>query len=426
MQRNNQDAVPSILSKVSLFKGDRVLGVIIPILVVISTLVVYSSVAKMGYAHMGTQTNAIFTKHLIVISLSMLTMVGFYFIPARFLYKVAPLAYVLCWFFTLGVYFFGASTNGAARWYDFGFSVQPSELLKVATILLLARMLDDAQQTIDKQKLIPSLNPWKWDKKNRGKQIEILLNGTAKILLPIVASVAVIVKAHNSSALLIFGIGLVMIFIARAKLWEILKFFLLVAMAAALYIGIGGGRTGTAGSRISNFVASWTTPADTTATRTLTDADHAMVAIYDGGLFGVGAGQSVMRAKITHPESDYIFSFFVEEYGIIMGMILVILYAWIFARALAIFRLCQWLFGGLLVLGLSLLIVCQAVLHFMVSTNLFIETGQNLPLISHGGTSMLCTAAALGIILSISRQANNRTLTPPEGTAGMSVEYNED
>jgi cell division protein FtsW len=71
------------------------------------------------------------------------------------------------------------------------------------------------------------------------------------------------------------------------------------------------------------------------------------------------------------------------------------------------------------------MITSQAILHFMVSTHLFMETGQNLPLISHGGTSMLCTAAALGIILSISRQANNHTLTPPEGTAGMTVEDNE-
>ena len=426
MDQNNQNSVPSILSKVSLFKGDKVLGVIIPILFVISALVVYSSVAKMGYAHMGTQTNAIFTKHLIVISLSLLTMVGFYFVPAKFLYKIAPFAYTFCWFFTLGVYFFGADTNGAARWYDFGFSVQPSELLKVATILLLAANLDKAQQTINKQRLIPSLNPWKWGKKDRKKQLEILAEGTVKILLPVLASVAVIVKAHNSSALLVFGIGTVMIFIARARLMEIGKFILLIAAVGALYVGIGGGRTGTASHRITNFVHSWTSPADTTATRPLTDADHAMVAIYDGGVFGVGAGQSVMRAKITHPESDYIFSFFVEEYGIIMGMILIILYAWIFARAISIFKGSRWLFGGLLVLGLALLITCQALLHFMVSTHLFFETGQNLPLISHGGTSMICTAAALGIILSISRQVNNRTLEPPEGIAAMSGEDNDE
>lgn len=417
--------MPSILSKVSIFNGDKVLMVIVPILFVISALTVYSSVAKMGYAHMGTETNAIFTKHLIVIFVSVVTLLCCYFMGAKFLYRIAPWAYGACWFFTLGVYFWGANTNDAARWYDFGFSVQPSELLKVATILMLARVLDDAQATIGNQQLIPSLNPWRWDKKGRKSQLSILWEGSVKILLPIVASTAVIIKAHNSTALLVFGIGFVMLFIARAKKMELAKFLLLVIAAGALYFAAGGGRSHTATSRISNFVNSWTTPADTTATRPLSDVDYAMIAIYDGGVVGVGAGHSVMRAKITHPESDYIFSFFVEEYGIVMGMILIILYAWIFARALHIFRSSRWFFGGMLALGLALMITVQALLHFMVSTNLFMETGQNLPLISHGGTSMVCTAAALGLILSISRQINNRTLEPPQGIATMTPEEDE-
>ena len=373
----------------------------------------------MGYAHMGTETNAIFTKHLVVIVLAAITLMCCYFMGAKFLYRIAPWAYGFCWLFTLGVYFFGANTNGAARWYDFGFSVQPSELLKVATILFLARMLDQAQPTIGSQQLIPSLNPWRWNKQGRKAQLEILWQGTVKILMPLVAAVAVIIKAHNSTALLIFGIGFVMIYIARAKKMELFKFFLIVVAAGGLYYAAGGGRSHTATNRITNFVQSWTSSADKSATRTLTDADHAMVAIYDGGLFGVGAGRSVMRAKITHPESDYIFSFFVEEYGIILGMILVILYAWIFARAITIFRSSSWFFGGILALGLALMITVQALLHFMVSTHLFMETGQNLPLISHGGTSMIATAAALGIVLSISRQINNRTLEPVEGVATM-------
>ena len=423
--QDNRDSVPSILSKVNIFNGDKVLMVIVPILFVLSALVVYSSVAKMGYAQMGTATNAIFTKHLVVILLSAATFLGFYFVGAKLLHKVAVWSYIGLWLFTLGVYFWGVETNDAARWYDFGFvTVQPSELLKVGTILLVARMLDEAQQTIGKQKLIPSLNPWRWNKKERKTQLSILLNGTVKLLLPIVASVAVVIKAHNSTALLIFGLGLIMLFIGRAKKWELTKFVLIVATAVLLYLGAGGGRGRTAVNRVTNFVHSWTTPTD--SLRTPSDADHAMIAIYDGGVFGVGAGQSVMRAKITHPESDYIFSFFVEEYGLILGMILVILYAWIFARSLAIFRSCRWFFGGILVLGLSMMITVQAILHFMVSTHLFMETGQNLPLISHGGTSMICTAAALGIIMSISRQANNRTLEPPESIAAMTPTAEED
>ena len=252
--QDNRDSVPSILSKVNIFNGDKVLMVIVPILFVLSALVVYSSVAKMGYAQMGTATNAIFTKHLIVILLSAATFLGFYFVKAKLLYLVAPWSYIFFWFFTLGVYFWGVETNDAARWYDFGFvTVQPSELLKVATILLVARMLDEAQQTIGKQRLIPSLNPWHWNKKDRKEQLSILLNGTTKLLLPIVASVAVIIKAHNSTALLIFGLGLIMLFIGRAKKWELTKFVLILITAVVLYLGAGGGRGRTATNRVTKF-----------------------------------------------------------------------------------------------------------------------------------------------------------------------------
>lgn len=422
-QSDKSQSVPSILSKVNILRGDKVLWVIITVLFILSTLVVYSSVAKMGYADMGTGTNAIFTKHLFVMALAIFTLFGTYMMGAKLLYKASPWVYIICLLLTLGVYFFGKQANGVARWYYiFGVSVQPSELLKVATILFLARLLDQAQKTINKQQLIPSLNPRTW---KSTKQKNIWKNGIAKILLPVALSAAVIVKAHNSSALLVFGIGVVMMFIARAKKLEIAKFIAIVLLLFGAYTLAGGGRGNTASSRISSFFSSWTSTAEKTPVWQLSDAQRAMIAIHDGGVFGVGAGQSVMRAKITHPESDYIFSFFVEEYGVIMGMLLIILYTWIFARAVSIFRRSRWLFGGLLAVGMALLVTVQAILHFLVSTHLFFETGQNLPLISHGGTSMICTAAALGIILSISRQVNDRTLLPPEGIAAMSGESEE-
>ena len=417
MQTEQQDKVPSILSKVTLLRGDKVLWVIIPILFTLSALVVYSSVAKMGYAQMGTQTTAIFTRHLITMAVAAVALFGAYAFGARLLFRLAPYIYWICWLLTLGVYIFGAQGVDTARWYNImGISLQPSELLKFATLLLLARNLDLAQQTIDKQQLIPSLNPKMWSKPKRKKQLDILRYGVWRILCPIALSAAVILKAHNSSALLVFVVGIIMVIIARAKWLEVGKVALIATLFVGIYIGFGSGRSGTATTRWNTFWEYWT---DAQQSNKITDADYAMVAIYDGGVLGVGAGQSVMRAKIVHPESDYIFAFFVEEYGIIIGMLLIMMYAWIFARALHIFRNARWLFGGLLVVGLALMITAQAILHFAVSTNLFMETGQNLPLISHGGTSMLCTAAALGVILSISRQVENDSLTPPEGIAAM-------
>ena len=139
-----------------------------------------------------------------------------------------------------------------------------------------------------------------------------------------------------------------------------------------------------------------------------------MIAVHNGGLFGEGAGQSVMRVAITHPESDYAYAFFIEESGLIMGVILMMLYLWIFFRAMEIFRRCGTAFPGLLVLGLALLITCQALLHIAVTVNFLPETGQNLPLISHGGSSMFFTAIALGMILSVSRQNEENSHTAPK------------
>jgi cell division protein FtsW len=206
---------------------------------------------------------------------------------------------------------------------------------------------------------------------------------------------------------------------------ELAKLVALVTAAVALALALGFGRSQTAGGRFDKFVESWQTTPDKPLSQ-LTDTEHAMVAIYDGGVVGVGAGRSVMRAKITHPESDYIFAFFVEEYGIFMAIFLVVIYLWIFARAVHIFRQCRWLFCGFLVLGMALIITGQAMLHFLVSINFFFETGQNLPIISHGGTSMICMSIALGIILSISRQIEQGTLVPPEGYASMTPSDGEE
>ena len=139
-----------------------------------------------------------------------------------------------------------------------------------------------------------------------------------------------------------------------------------------------------------------------------------MIAIHNGGVLGVGAGQSAIRVEMIHPESDYAFAFFVEEYGMLLGLALMMLYLWIFFRAIEIFRRCGTAFPGLLVLGLALMITCQALLHIMVTVNLIPETGQTLPLISRGGSSTLFTAIALGMILSVSRQNEEHSHLRPK------------
>jgi cell division protein FtsW len=142
------------------------------------------------------------------------------------------------------------------------------------------------------------------------------------------------------------------------------------------------------------------------------DSERSQMAIYNGGIFGVGAGRSIMRARLTHPESDYLFAIVVEEFGLLLSLMIIMLYLWLFFRAFRIFERCEWLYAGLLEVGLALLVTSQGFMHIAVNIGLMIETGQNLPFLTQGRTSMFCASIAVGLMLSISRQAELGTLVP--------------
>lgn len=419
-EQDKREQVPSILSKVNILKGDRALWVIVAILFVVSLLVVYSSVAKMGYSpYWKPSTSHYLRNHILSIVVSVGALFTAYLFSCRFYRRIATVLYLVALILTLAAYVpgIGHATNGAARWLPvFGFQFQPSELLKVATILLLAQQLSARQKGIRSLRIMPSFNPFRW---SLPEQKKIWRTGTLPILVPVAVSCAVILKAHTSSALLVFVVSMVMMFIGRIRSRELLKVIGAVAIIGTLLVMFEFGRTQTASGRFDTWVSLWTESQADKPVRDLTDTERAMIAIHDGGIVGVGAGRSVMRAKITHPESDYIFAFFVEEYGIILAIFLVLLYLWIFYRAIHIFERCEWIFAGLLELGLALLITIQALAHIMVSINMFPETGQNLPLIAHGGSSMLCTAIALGIILGVSRQIEQETLIPEKNESSF-------
>ncbi len=396
----------------SVFTGDRVLWIIILALAVISILVVYSSTAKMAYDTRTVRSTSHFlSQQLAILLLCFPVILVVHKINCRVYNRLALPAYVISLSLTLAVYFIGATTNGAARWIPiFGFQFQPSEALKVATILLLARQLASRQSRIDRIRLVPSLNPFKW---RTPAQRKIWREGTIPILLPVGLSCVVIFPAHTSSALLVFLTSLVMMLIGRVQMRELLK-LLGLALCALLLAGLLNlGRSETASGRLSTWIDLWTSSQVEKPIDELTDTERSMIAIHNGGLLGEGAGQSAMRVEMIHPESDYAYAFFVEEYGILLAAVLLILYLWIFFRAREIFVRCGTAFPGLLVLGLAMMITCQALLHVMVTVNLMPETGQTLPLISRGGSSVLFTTIALGMILSVSRQNDEHSHDTP-------------
>ena len=391
-----------------LFGGDKVLWVIVVALMVISLLVVYSSTAKMAYMpNSGSSTTAFLRKQLFMLAACVVIIFVVHRINSDVFRRLAKPVFWISLGLTLAAYFVGVKTNDAARWINImGFQFQPSEMLKVGTIMYLARALADKQSVVRNIRIVPSLKFWTW---RTPKQRRIINEGAMPLFFPIILSCAIIIPAHTSSALLVGALSLVMLYIGRVKWADLFRIVGLAVAGFALLMLLGLGRSETAEGRLSTWWKLWTENRTEVMAKDLTDTERSMIAIHNGGIMGRGAGQSAVRVEMTHPESDYAFAFFVEEYGIVLSMILIALYVWVFFRAIEIFDKCPKKFPSMLSLGLAMMITSQALLHIMVTVNIFPETGQTLPMISRGGSSLLFTAVSLGMILSVSRQTEEGT-----------------
>ena len=397
------------------FEGDRTLWIIFTVLIVTSILVVYSSTAKMTYEVASNMSlfDAL-QKQVMYVMMAVFVIFITHKINHQFIFKWTKVIYLVCLALTIATFFIGVRTTDAARWIQIGpVQFQPSETLKIATILMLARAMESRQSVIDKLKILPtSFKIFKPD------QWKIIKENSWPLLGPVFVSCAVIAPAHTSSALLVFMASVIMLYIGRVSIKEIVKFVSVICLIGALGIAgmqaVGTGRAGVAKVRVTEWYEHWFGNTEASNISEISDTQRALIAIHNGGLVGEGAGQSTSRVLVIHPESDYAYAFFVEEYGLIMALVLLMLYLWIFFRAILIFEGCGTAFPGLLVLGLALLITSQALLHIMVTLNLIPETGQTLPLISRGGSSTLFTAIALGMMLSVSRQNEEHSHDKPK------------
>ena len=388
-----------------IFEGDRTLWIIYAVLIVVSILVVYSSTAKMAYDVTSrlTTTESLRQQIMYVLVMSLPLIFIAHKINYNFYRYTTRLGYWLFIILTVATYFIGATTNGAARWLPIGpIQFQPSEGLKIFTILMLARCMEKRQDVITKIKLLPTSL-----KLSSPEQKRILRENTKPLLGPIILSCIVIAPAHISSAVIVGMVSVIMLYIGRVPKWEIFRFCTLTVIAAVVGFSllslVGIGRGSVAGDRLSAWITEWTTDGKKELVNDLSDTERAMIAIHEGGFIGEGAGHSSSRAVVIHPECDYAYAFFTSEYGFIAAIVLMLLYLWITFRAIEICRRCHTAFLTFMTAGLGLLITCQAMLHILVQVNFLPETGQTLPFISRGGSSLMFMSIALGMILSVSR-----------------------
>ncbi len=387
------------------FEGDRALWIIFFGLLIVSVLVVYSSTAKMTYsANSSWSLFEALQKQVVYVMGAIMAIFVVHKIHYAVYCRWAFQIYLLCLGATIAAYIVGVKTNDASRWLDLGIiQIQPSELLKIATILLLARVMQSRQSVIHTLRILPNITKIKKSAKER----EILLYNTIPLLGPVVVSCGVILPAHTSSAIIVFIISIFMLYLGGIRFGEIAKFITVLLLLGALFMGgmeaCGVGRLGVAKARIESWYNEWFGQTTATNVHEISDTQRALIAIHEGGVIGQGAGQSNSRVLVTHPESDYVYAFFISEYGIIFGIVLMLFYVWIFFRAMEIGGNCSTPFPMLMSYGLGMLITGQALIHMAVQVNLFPETGQPLPFVARGGSSLLISTVALGMIIGVSR-----------------------
>ncbi len=417
------DYMPKDSATSRIFAGDKVMWVVIFILLIYSIFTIYSNMAYEA----ASKANQKLIMHLLFICVGMTLFFIARMININFIRKLTTPFYLFSLALTLLMILLNKG-DGAARGLDLKiFSFQPFELLKFATVMQLARQLSTRQKKMDKLRIVPSFRPSDWEKKRRDKQIAIFKEHTLPILGPIALCCVVTVMTSNSTTLIIAASCLAMMYLGRvhrSDLWKIVIVGLVVGLSAIKLYEVAKvhHRGDTAVSRISNW-----TPDVITKSVELGKEDkkeyykrrehpdgtpkehdqtlYSKLSIASGGLSGLGPGKSANRS-LSESDTDMVYAFIIEEYGLIAGG-LVIIFAFLvmFYRTMVIFLKCGTAFPGLLVLGIGTSIVLQAFLHMLVSVSLFPLTGQQLPIVSNGGSSLIVTLSMLGVLMNVSAKA---------------------
>ncbi len=405
-----------------LFSGDKPLWIIVISLAIISLLVVYSSTASMAYKNAGGNTAHYFFNQLKFIAIGFVIMWFVHRINYQRYVRFTVVLFILALGFMLLTFVIGVNLNSASRWIRIpiiGMTFQPSDFMRVTLVALLAQQLAKRQKVIDKIPILPALTPGGW-RKNPRKNRDILFDTTIPLLGPVVVACGAIFFSNFSTAALTFFTCWVMLFIGRVRVRELWRLIALVVVVMAAAVTVmymfNIGRSHTWVNRLGlGDALSKTEQVQVQNDEDNLQEEQAQIAIASGGITGKGPGNSTQRSNLPHAYSDFAYAFIVEEYGLVGSCLILFLYLCVFFRGIVIFQRCGTALPSLLVLGLSLMITLQALINMMVSVGYFPVTGQTLPLISLGGSSVVFTSLSLGIILGVSRQMKEQSLDRPKG-----------
>ncbi len=362
------------------FKGDKIIWAVVFVLVLLSVLAVLSSISSLAYSEHGSNIAYYVFKHGSFLVVGLALIYGLHHVPYKYFSRISQLLLYIAVPLLVITLFFGVSKHDASRWLSVpgtGFTFQTSDLAKLALIMYIARILSLRQNKIK------SYN-------------EAFL----PIVIPTLLVCILILPANFSTAAILFATALILMFVGRIRTKYIVGLASIIIISITILMIIAQkseweGRWQTWQNRLISF--SHPTTEDNF------QSEQSKMAVATGGLFGKGPGNSIRRNFLPQPYSDFIFAIIVEEYGLVGGVLVVFLYLYLLFRAGVIVRHSTRTFPAFLAFGLTIMLVLQAMVNMGVAVGIFPVTGQPLPLISMGGTSILFTCASFGIIISVSR-----------------------
>lgn len=406
-------------SLVNKTRGDRVIWAIVVLLTLASLLLVYSSTGSLAF-RMNKSNESYLFKQFAFIILGLLIIYWAHRINYTIYSRVALILFLVSiplLFYTL---LFGVQLNAGSRWIKLpviNMTFQTSDLAKLALFMYMSRQLSRKQKVIKDFK-----------------------KGFLPVIIPVVIICLLIAPANLSTSVLVAGTSMILMFIGRVSTKHIaaavgialIPLVLLISIAVSTYDKenhetkklpaiLSAGRIPTWISRIQTFVYG-SKEIDSEKSYQI---NQAKIAIAKGGIIGKGPGRSEQRNFLPHSYSDFIYAIIIEEYGLLGGAAVILIYLWFLFRCIRIYKKCPYAFGAFLALALSFTLVIQAMANMAVNVNLFPNTGVTLPLVSMGGSSFLFTCLSIGIILSVSRNVEQQEGNKTKSTAEQTEEEEE-
>ncbi len=374
-------------------KGDKVLWMVIIVISVFSIFPVYSASSNLEYiVNNGTTTGHVI-KHMFFVILGLAIMRGVGTVKYEYIGKLSAILLGIMIVLLVLTLFSGQTIDGASasRWLKIPgtpISFQPSSFAYLMLIIYLCRYLT-----------------------KRIKRERLPIENIFYIFGPILLVFILVAKDNGSTALMIMMVSIAVLVVGQLNWKYIAGFISTAVIASTMFILvalntnlIGGNRVHTWMSRIETFTSSKKNAEveDESLKAKNYQVNQAKAAIVHGGITGMGPGKSALKQMLPQSASDFIFAIIVEEYGFFGALFLISLYLIMIVRIVMIASKMPAFFGSLLVLALGIMIFVQLSVNIAVAVNLIPVTGQPLPLISYGGTSMLVTYIQLGIILNVS------------------------